>query len=120
MNRGNCEKSCFRVLVIRADWPDHTSFAAPREFEETIATADLMAPVLATLRGGTFRLEDGLPSVRSIREGRPASGRGWIGLTPRGAFETRDVTQTPMLPAWLVLILTSALIVAGWLREGRR
>ena len=94
--------------------------AAPREFEETIATADLMAPVLATLRGGTFRLEDGLPGIRSIREGRPASGRGWIGLTPRGAYETRDVTQTPMLPAWLVLILTTALIVAGWLREGRR
>jgi hypothetical protein len=94
--------------------------AAPREFEETIATGDVMEPVLATMRGGTLRLEDGLPRLRDVREGRPASGRGWIGLTPRGAYETRDVRQTPLLPAWLVLVLASALIVGGWLREGRR
>lgn len=94
--------------------------AAPREFEETIATAAVLEPVIAPLRGGVFRLEDGLPGVRNVREGRPAAGRGWIGLTPRNAYETRDVTQTALLPAWLILILTSALIVGGWLREGRR
>ncbi|MEP3329985.1 hypothetical protein [Sedimentitalea sp.] len=94
--------------------------AAPREFEQTIATADLLEPAIAPLRGGIFRLEEGLPSIRNVREGRPAAGRGWIGLTPRGAYETRDVTQSPLLPAWLVLLLASALIVGGWLREGRR
>ncbi|MDU9006163.1 hypothetical protein [Sedimentitalea todarodis] len=94
--------------------------AAPREFEQTIATADLLEPAIAPLRGGVFRLEDGLPGIRNVREGRPAAGRGWIGLTPRGAYETRDVTQSPLLPAWLVLLLASALIVGGWLREGRR
>ncbi|MEY8830440.1 hypothetical protein AB9K34_18860 [Sedimentitalea sp. XS_ASV28] len=94
--------------------------AAPREFEETIATADIMEPAIARLRGGVFRLEDGLPGIRTVREGRPAAGRGWIGLTPRGAYETRDVTQSPLLPAWLVLLLASTLIVGGWLREGRR
>jgi len=94
--------------------------AAPKEFEETIATGDVMAPVIAPLRGGILRLEDGLPRLREVREGRPAAGRGWIGLTPRGAYETRDVRQTPLLPAWLVLLLASGLILAGWLREGRR
>ena len=94
--------------------------AAPREFEQTIATGDLLAPVIAPLRGGVWRLEDGLPTLRAVREGRPAAGRGWIGLTPRGAYETRDVTQTALLPGWLILILASALIVGGWLREGRR
>ncbi len=59
--------------------------AAPREFEETIASADPLAPVIAPGRGGVFRLEDGLPGLRDLREGRPAAGRGWIGLTPRGA-----------------------------------
>ena len=93
--------------------------AAPREFEKTIATPDVLAPVIATMRGGTLRLQDGLPSIRTVREGRPAAGRGWIGLTPRGAYETRDVTQSPLLPAWLVLLLASALIISGWLREGR-
>lgn len=94
--------------------------AAPREFEETIASADLLQPVVASLRGGMLRLEDGLPTLRTVREGRPAAGRGWIGLTPRGAYETSDVTQIPLLPAWLVLLLASGFILAGWLREGRR
>ncbi|HBS50967.1 MAG TPA: hypothetical protein DEA05_13225 [Rhodobacteraceae bacterium] len=94
--------------------------AAPREFEQTIATGEVLEPVLASLRGGLVALEDGIPRIREVREGRPAAGRGWIGITPRGAYETRDVTQTPLLPAWLVLLIASALIVGGWLREGRR
>ncbi len=94
--------------------------AAPREFEQTIATADVLAPVIATLRGGTIRLEEGLPRLRNVRAGRPAAGRGWIGLTPRDAFETRDVRQTNLLPGWLVLLLSLGLLTAAWLREGRR
>ena len=94
--------------------------AAPREFVETIASDETLAPVLAPLRGGVARIEDGLPRLRDIRVGRPAAGRGWIGLTPRNAYETRDVRQMPILPAWLVLLLGSALILAAWLREGRR
>ncbi|MEX0366359.1 MAG: hypothetical protein AB3N22_09850 [Ruegeria sp.] len=94
--------------------------AAPKEFERTIATDEIVGPVLADLRGGVIRLEDGLPSVRTVREGRPAAGRGWIGLTPRGAYETRDVTQAGLLPPWLVLLLASGFLLAGWLREGRR
>ena len=94
--------------------------AAPKEFVETIASDVTMAPVLAALRGGVARIEDGLPRIREVRLGRPAAGRGWIGLTPRNAYETRDVRQTPILPGWLVLLLSAALIVAAWLREGRR
>ena len=94
--------------------------AAPREFEQTIATGDVLRPVVDAVRGGILRLEEGLPRIRDVREGRPATGRGWIGLTPRGAYETRDVRQTPLLPGWLVLLLASALIAAAWLREGRR
>ncbi|MEN8893040.1 hypothetical protein [Planktotalea arctica] len=94
--------------------------AAPREFEKTIATADLLAPAIDAMRGGALRLEDGLPSIRTVREGRPAAGRGWLGITPRGAYETLNVRQTALLPAWLVLLLASGLILAAWLREGRR
>ncbi len=94
--------------------------AAPREFEQTIATGETLQPIAAALRGGVLRLEDGLPTLRSVREGRPAAGRGWIGLTPREAYETSDVTQIPLLPAWLVLLLATGFILTGWLREGRR
>ncbi|UWR26223.1 glutamine amidotransferase [Sulfitobacter sp. S223] len=93
--------------------------AAPREFVETIANADVLEPTVGALRGGIIRLEEGLPSIRNVRAGRPAAGRGWIGFTPRAAYETRDVRQTPILPAWLVLLLAASLITAAWLREGR-
>ncbi|WP_209598488.1 hypothetical protein [Ruegeria sp. HKCCSP351] len=94
--------------------------AAPKEFERTIATGDVLEPVLAGLRGGVIQLEDGLPSIRTMRAGRPAAGRGWIGLTPRNAYETRDVTQAGLLPPWLVLLLAGGFLLGGWLREGRR
>lgn len=94
--------------------------AAPREFVETIASDEVLDPLVASLRGGVVRIEEGLPRLRNVREGRPAAGRGWLGLTPRGAYETRDIRQTPMLPGWLVLLLSAALITFAWLREGRR
>ncbi len=94
--------------------------AAPREFVQTIATGDVMAPVIAPMRGGALRLEDGLPRLRDVRAGRPAAGRGWIGLTPRDAYETRDVRQSNLLPGWLVLALSALFITLAWLREGRR
>ncbi|NOD85843.1 hypothetical protein [Ruegeria sp. HKCCD6119] len=94
--------------------------AAPKEFERTIATGDVLEPVLTGMRGGVIRVEDGLPSIRNVRAGRPAAGRGWIGLTPRDAYETRDVTQAGLLPPWLVLLLAGGFLLGGWLREGRR
>ncbi|WP_377192143.1 hypothetical protein [Ruegeria meonggei] len=94
--------------------------AAPKEFEQTIATGEVLAPVLADLRGGVIALENGLPSIRTVRAGRPAAGRGWIGLTPRNAYETRDVTQAGLLPPWVVLLLAGGFLLGGWLREGRR
>ena len=94
--------------------------AAPREFEQTIATDEIMAPAIDARRGGSVALEDGVPSLRSVREGRPAAGRGWIGLTPREAYETLDIRQSALLPPWLVLLIASGLILGGWLREGRR
>jgi len=94
--------------------------AAPREFEATIASATALdAPVEAT-RGGIVSVEEGLPDLRRVREGRPASGRGWLGITPREAYLTANVTVSPILPAWAFLLLAAAFAVGAWLREGRR
>ena len=94
--------------------------AAPKEFEATIATPDILGERVASTRGGILRIEDGVPRIRTVREGRPAAGRGWIGITPRGAYETQDVRQMALLPPWLVLLLAAGLITGAWLREGRR
>ncbi|EYD77317.1 Threonine dehydrogenase [Rubellimicrobium mesophilum DSM 19309] len=94
--------------------------AAPREFEQTIATGSVVQPVVEATNGGIQRIEDGLPSLRDVREGRPASGRGWIGITPRQAFLTADISIMPLLPAWAFLLLSALLILGAWVREGRR
>ena len=94
--------------------------AAPREFAQVIATSAIVQPAVDQLRGGVHRLEDGLPSIRNVRLGRPASGRNWIGLVPREAFEVQSVARISLMPAWLVLLIISAFVIGGWLREGRR
>ncbi len=94
--------------------------AAPREFEQTIASAEVLSPLVTGTGGGAKTISDGDVSIRTVREGRPANGRGWIGITPRGAFQTAEVRITPILPAWAFLLLASLLMVGAWLREGRR
>lgn len=94
--------------------------AAPREFIETVASGEKLEPIVASLRGGILNLEDGVPSLRLVGEGRNAAGRGWIGLTPRGAYVTTNITVTPLVSPWLFLALAAFLTVGAWLREGRR
>jgi hypothetical protein len=94
--------------------------AAPKEFEQTIASAELLTPAVEATRGGIARIEAGVPDLRRVREGRPAAGRGWLGITPRQAYLTADVTIVPLVSAWLFLLLGALLIVGAWLREGRR
>ncbi|MEL6206951.1 MAG: hypothetical protein AAFR47_16795 [Pseudomonadota bacterium] len=94
--------------------------AAPREFEETIASAAALQPAVDALRGGVLRIEDAIPGLRQVREGRVAAGRGWIGITPREAYLTADVRITPLVAPLLFLLLAIGLTVGAWLREGRR
>ncbi|MGR3434282.1 MAG: hypothetical protein ACU0CO_05230 [Shimia sp.] len=94
--------------------------ASPIEFAETIASDVPLEPVLAASNGGAAAIADGLPRLRDVRPGRPAAGRGWIGLTPRDAFVTTDIRIAPLLPAWAFLLLAAALVTGAWLREGRR
>jgi hypothetical protein len=94
--------------------------AAPREFVQTIASAKILAPLLAQTGGGSMAISQGLPKLRDVRSGRPAHGRGWIGLVARDAYTVRGVQIAPFVPAWIYLLLSAAGLLAGWLREGRR
>jgi hypothetical protein len=94
--------------------------AAPKEFEEPIATEEKLAASVTPTLGGFQWIEAGLPDMRQVREGRPASGRGWIGITPRNAYQTLDVRIAPLLPAWAFLLLAALFSLSAWIREGRR
>jgi hypothetical protein len=93
--------------------------AAPKEFEETIASGERLAPFVALAQGGILRTADGGFDVRRVGEGRVAAGRGWIGVTPRGAYVTEDIRIGAVLPPWAWLLLAAGLAVGAWLREGR-
>ncbi|GGE53234.1 hypothetical protein [Actibacterium pelagium] len=94
--------------------------AAPKEFEDTIATTAMLEPLVAAQRGGAMVLEAGFPDIRRVREGRVAAGRGWIGVTPREAYVTQGISLTALAPAWLMLLIAAMLSVGAWLYEGRR
>ena len=94
--------------------------AAPREFVETIASGDPLAPAAEGAGGSVARIEVGVPDIRRVAEGRPAAGRGWIGITPRGAYQTEEIQVAALLPGWAWLLLAAGLAVAAWLVEGRK
>ena len=113
------------IGLYRLDDGEETSVialgpAAPREFEQTIASGEMLAPLVESTRGGIMPISAGDIDIRTVREGRPAAGRGWIGITPRDAFRTAEISINPILPAWAFLLLAALLMVGAWLREGRR
>lgn len=95
--------------------------AMPREFENAVASEAPLAAKVQPTNGGFVWLEDGgTPKVRAVRAGRPAAGRGWIGITPRGAYRTLDLRLAPLVPDWLLLLAALGLTLSAWLWEGRR
>jgi hypothetical protein len=113
------------IGLYRLDDGEETSVialgpSAPREFEQTIASGEALEPLIAGTGGGIMAISAGDIDIRTVRAGRPAAGRGWIGINPRGAYRTAEISIKPILPAWAFLLLASLLIVGAWLREGRR
>ncbi len=93
---------------------------APREFEQTIASDLQLRPLTRATRGGRLHLEQTpTPDIRLVRANRVAAGKNWIGLTPRKAFLAKDITQTPLVPGWLLLMLAGLLMIGAWRFEGR-
>ena len=66
-----------------------------------------------------YRAYHAMPDLRAVGMGRTAAGRGWFGITPRGAYVSQDVRVAEILPAWAWLILAAGLTLLAWLREGR-
>ena len=91
----------------------------PVELSDLRATAERLAPVAKATGGGIAWIADGVPDLRRTRPGRTTSGRGWMGFTRNGSYVVTGVTQVPLLPGFLVLVLVVGGMMAAWYREGR-
>ncbi len=93
---------------------------APKEFENPVASPEPLAKLAAETKGSaTWLSEEGVPGIRRIREGRSADGRGWVGLWRREAYAVRDVSLSPLAPAWAFMLLAGLLLLGAWRVEGR-
>ncbi len=92
----------------------------PREFEDARASAEILRPLIEESGGGIMRLaENTRPQVRKVGATRDRHGRGWLGLVANQEYVVTGVDQTPLLPAFAVLILVLGASLFAWFREGR-
>ncbi len=92
----------------------------PVEFEDLRATTQRMAPVIEASGGAVVRVaSEAMPRMRKVKPGRDRHGRGWIGMQANGGYVVTGVSQVPLLPAALMLLLAIGTAMAAWWREGR-
>jgi len=94
--------------------------ASPKEFENTIASADLLTSVVRDTKGAVIPLHKmDHPDIRITRQGRTAGGERWLGLWSRNAYLTTAISSKPLLPNWVLLLLVGLISVAAWRVESR-
>ncbi|MEM1345089.1 MAG: hypothetical protein AAGI34_10990, partial [Pseudomonadota bacterium] len=92
---------------------------APKEYENPLASADLLEPLTDVSGGRIAWLGDGIPEIRLVQEGRRAHSRRWLGLERRDAYRVTGVSLDPLLPGWGAALLAGLLFLAAWRREAR-
>ncbi|MEO1248389.1 MAG: hypothetical protein AAFW76_00995 [Pseudomonadota bacterium] len=99
-----------------------------RELSDLRADPTLMAPLTAATGGGLAwaldRSGDGLseqalPRLREVLPERDSSGDGWFGVRRNQTKTTVGVSDTPLLPALLSVLIALIGMMAVWRREGR-
>ena len=114
------EQGLYSITDGVLETPAAVGPASPREFENPLATFDLLAPVAKATGGAMMMLRDtGTPLLRRVSGSRRAYGPDWIGLRERGAYVVRDSRLTPLAPGWLALLIAAALLIGAWRMEGR-
>ena len=92
----------------------------PVEWRDPRAKTGLLEPIVQATGGAVTWIADGhLPTVRQVARDRDRSGQGWIGMLDHGRYVVRGIDNTPLLPAWLALILIVGGLAMAWRAEGR-
>jgi uncharacterized membrane protein len=90
------------------------------ELRDVLTTESRLAPVVAATGGAMSWLADGNRlDIRRVDADAPKSGRDWMGLKRNGRYTVRGVSEIPLLPAGVLLILLGGALALSWRREGR-
>jgi hypothetical protein len=91
----------------------------PLEFRDLRAGAEKVRAAAKASGGGVHWIAGGIPDFRRTRPGRDSHGNNWAGLIANRSFVVSGLTQVPLLPGILVMILVLGGLMAAWRREGR-
>ena len=92
----------------------------PLESYDVVSTEAKVGPLSEATGGGVFWLEDAVaPAMRRVVPGRVAHGSTWLGLKANKQVAVTGVTQTPLSPVALILLLVMGGAMLAWWREGK-
>ena len=98
----------------------------PREFSDVRTTPAHLVPFAAASGGGVAWLADNTrPDIRLLAPERTMFGaaaggsRPWFGLQRNGDFTVTGVSELPLWPAVVILLLGLGGLLLAWRREGR-
>ncbi len=90
------------------------------EMGDVRATQDKLKGAIAANGGGLSWIKDGIPNLVKQDDGAQMSGSGWFGLRANRQTTVTATHSTPLLPAWLFLVLAAGLLALGWWHDARK
>ena len=92
----------------------------PIELADVRTTDEKVKADVTATGGGIYWVGPGaIPDIRRVGEGRTAAGRGWLGMRQNGDYVVTGVSETPLLPGLIALLLALGTFILAWRREGR-
>jgi hypothetical protein len=91
-----------------------------KEWSDPRASASLLQPLVDETGGGVQAVSiNGQPSWRRVPVDGTMAGNNWLGLRQNADYTVTGVTNMPLLPAWVALLLALGLVMLAWRRESK-
>lgn len=91
-----------------------------KEWADPRASVLPLKALIGETGGGVQAIsKQGQPSWRRMPAGSAMAGAGWLGLKQNADYIVTGVRNTPLLPAWVALLMTLGLVMLAWRRESK-
>ena len=92
----------------------------PIELADVRTTDEKVKADVAKTGGGIYWVGPGsIPDIRRVGPDRTAAGRDWMGMRQNGDYVVTGVSEMPLLPGLVALLLALGAFILAWRREGR-